>query len=345
MNVRSIALTLYNTAPILFDHLPLNLHSFSLLYKKFTNEGCQKLSNFLKSSMDLKRVSIHQYASIDDTCDCSTESLEMLQNAFVDHTNLIEMSFHLNYFDDSSYEKLSTLIQRNRQLTKLNIVDRERTSNPYLATLMEDITQHPTLVHLSIFGSDQTLPYIYKLIKKNKVLKSIRFLFINNPINYNLTMSDCSPLPESLAINTTLNTLDIQFHPIVYQSLYLSMKSILANNPGFKRNTFVSEGWSLLSRSKYNLFNEIAVRLVTYRPLLILLSTSITNDITSHIFSHYTCTFELDERLLNKILLDRMTIGKLINREVTYSHGKFNETSPSFDYNELIRACARLSIA
>ncbi|KAI8894362.1 hypothetical protein BC833DRAFT_605185 [Globomyces pollinis-pini] len=336
MNVRSIALTLYNTAPILFDHLPLNLHSFSLLYKKFTNEGCQKLSNFLKSSIDLKRVSIHQYSSVDDMCDCSTESLELLQNALVHHTNLIELSFRLNYFDDSSYEKLSTLIQRNRQLTRLSIVDRERTSNPYLATLMEVITRHPALLHLSIFGSDQTLPYIYKLIKENKVLKSFRFLFIKNLSSYSITSADYSSFHDSLVANTTLNNFDI--------SLQLSLSSNWVHNPGLNRDDIFTKDWKLLAQPRYNLFNEIAVSLVIYRPLLILLSASITNDIISHIFSHFTCTFELDERLLNKVLLDRMTIGKLINREVKYSHGRFNSTSPFFDYSELIRASARLNI-
>ncbi|KAI8891895.1 hypothetical protein BC833DRAFT_420899, partial [Globomyces pollinis-pini] len=168
---------------------------------------------------------------------------------------------------------------------------------------------------------------ISNLIKQNKILKIIGLDFINP------TESNLAYFIESLKVNTTLSVVDLYYAHTIKNSLRQAMRSILTINPSFRINYYGCDTtvYKQFETQKIH-FNSQAAKMLTYRPFYILLTHVFPIELVELMLHLYTSTLVVDHHMLTMVLLNRKSIGKLIDQDVTFSYG------------ELIRNCARWNL-
>ncbi|KAI8895925.1 hypothetical protein BC833DRAFT_599638 [Globomyces pollinis-pini] len=189
---------------------------------------------------------------------------------------------------------------------------------------------HPSIeslkVHFQYDMTDELSLQIQDMLRSNRCLRTVELIGWNLFNDKHLTDILDSLQQNSTLLELRLNSIDCSIGDKEFHDFGNSFHSTLGVNPNLIVHMNTKNKYQIFTHIQDSKMNQAANNLLQFRGALMLLKSIIIDDIFEYLLSMLTLDFELDQRVLMDILVDRDSIGKI--------HNTFK-----FNSNELIRTC------
>ena len=319
------------------DSWQCQLEELHLRNCSLTTAHMDILSNFMNQNASIKLLKLARNPDI------SLFGFELLFSSLSFHPSIEELYINSNNLTDAVMENLSCCLYSNSSLLLVDMSFSDFNTGCDIELLAAGLEKNQSLRYLIMYSCDFSNENVLALCE---IMKTNRSLYLINLFGIVFENHDIAAFSDALRFNSTLdnffcNLQNGQQHEYFREAL--EQNRSLLPPPNYATLEELEFPKSVLDLYDYNLSiepvrNSISSPLLRISRLILLLSYRLPFEILNHTLQSMLSVdvfIEADAILLQKVLLDRETIGKLLP-----SLGRLrSDHEEEFSAKSLVRAC------